>query len=405
MKNLIHVSSRRYSRWAVAGAGLICMPLAAQAADGAGWQAGLLADTGTNLAVHGAVSSSPYAGTWRQAGSSLNAPSSPDHITSVAAKGPSLSPDARFVADSRMAAYLAAPTAQLAYGSLMVDGLHRRLGEIRNVMPTRDVGGEAFVRYTGGSFDYAGGTDQRDARHQADALQIGGGIALWNEDGGNHRVGWALDKGALRVRPKSTNSYADYDVTGLSAWYTHQRESGGYVDAVLNRTKYDGRAWTQGASGPKARASQWAASIETGYPLRASENVVVEPQAQLKFQSLRTSTVLDGDVIRTARTNQTSARIGARIARIDNERFVPYLKVDIERRFGEARRIQSAPANGAASTIADDARSGTTVGLSAGMTIKVNRTVDFYADAKTQKHLGGQGSDGWSAGAGVRINF
>ena len=91
-----------------------------------------------------------------------------------------------------------------------------------------------------------------------------------------------------------------------------------------------------------------------------------------------------------------------RIARIDNERFVPYLQADLERQF--AGRSRAAPA-GVSSVDAAAVRNGSALRLSTGLTIKVHRTVDVYAHAGVQRRLAGGGSTGGSFGAGLRINF
>lgn len=282
--------------------------------------------------------------------------------------------------------------AQLAQGGLLMEGLHRRLGEIRQVMPVRDVGGEVFMRNVHGMFEHVGGFHA--ARSRAAALQLGGNVAYWNDGGAHQRAGWALDRGTLRVRPGRTTGI-DNDIRGLAAWYTRHGEGGAYVDAGIRRASGTGRA--RGVA--KVRTGQWTLSTEAGAPLPLGDNLIVEPQVQLTYQSLRTR-VARG--IGTIRTRQATARLGVRIARIDNERFVPYLQAELERQF--AGRSRAAPA-GASSVDAAAVRNGSALRLSTGLTIKVHRTVDVYAHAGVQRRLAGGGSTGGSFGAGLRINF
>ena len=261
-----------------------------------------------------------------------------------------------------------APAAHLAYGGLMADGLHRRLGEIRYILPTDAWGGEAFVRHAHTRFDDGA----------ARATQLGASAVYWNEDGASHRVGWALDRGSLR-----THSQANIDMKGLSASYTHQRNSGAYVDAVLGRVRpARGNASTGG--------SQWAVALEAGAPFPFGENMAIEPQLQLRHQTLRVGAI---------RARQTTVRQGTRLARIDNERFVPYAQLDLERQLGRTSKALpgSVPLEAAV-------RNGTSIRLSAGFTIKVHRVVDVYADAGVQRRLAGGGSAGGTFQAGIRIN-
>lgn len=267
-----------------------------------------------------------------------------------------------------------APGTRLAYGGLMIDGLQRRLGEIRYLMPTDAWGGEAFVRHAGASFD--GGVAGRHAHVRASAVQLGAGAIYWNEDGASHRVGLALDRGRLRTRPGGAAQTA-VDMKGLSVWYTHQRDGGAYVDAVL------GRARPAGGRASAARGSLWALSVEAGAPLPLGEKLALEPQVQLTHQTLRVGAL---------RARQAGARLGLRLARVDNERFVPYAQVDLEHQLGRIDDRNSA------------VRHGTAVRLSAGLTIKAHRVVDIYADAGLQRRLAG-GSAGGTFQAGLRINF
>lgn len=301
-------------------------------------------------------------------------------------------PDARFAGVRADVAMVAA--ARFAHGSLVMDGLHRRLGEIHNVMPTRDVGGELFLRHAGGRIARTAGSNLPRMRSRAGALQLGGAVAYWNRDGANQRAGWALDRGVLHATPGHAASSRD-DIRGLAAWYTRQSEGGAYVDTVIRRAGGAGRV--PGAA--KVRTAQWTFSTEAGAPLPIGDDASVEPQLQLSYHSLRT-TALRG--VGSLRARQASLRLGARIARIDNERFVPYVQLDLEQPF--AGRSRAAPAGGATGERAAVVRNGRSLRLSTGVTIKVHRSVDVYAHAGVQRRLADGGNTGAAFGAGLRIN-
>lgn len=278
--------------------------------------------------------------------------------------------------------------ARLAHGSLLVGGLQPRLGEIRHVMPTAALGGETFVRYTDGRFQRSAGSGDRGARMRGDAWQVGAGLAYWEDDGASHRAGWSLDRGGLRLRARSGLRAHD-DVTGLSAWYTQQRDDGRYVDAVLRRASHAGQARGDIAADAQPRARQWTYSLEAGAPWPLGANATIEPRVQLKYQSLHAG--------KAPHAWQGTARVGARIARVDNERFVPYAQIDLERQLAGQRRVGAAPSI--------TLRNGTSVRLGAGVTIRLHRTVDFYADAGWQRRMAGGGGTGGSVNAGMRIDF
>ena len=425
---------------------MILMPIASHAADHAGWHAAVQPPTGNDAT---AVLSGPslYADVWRQGTQgpvasiaannvSTSLPTtprpartlgdwqefangtqaSPAMQTSLGQSGTDAHAPMRANAPAgldpltpQLASYLATSTALTAYGSQAVDGLHERLGEIRNVMPTNDVGGDIFVRYSGGQLNYVARDASRNFGQRADTLQLGGAIAFWNEDGASSRLGLAADKGTVRISPKALDApHTTHRATGFSAWYTRQQDTGGYLDAVLSSTRFKGHAEAGSVLSGDLKADQWTASVEVGQPMMASENVAIEPQAQLKHQSLKIASITDTDgrIVQGGRSRQTTARVGVRIAKIDNERFVPYLRLDVSRVLsgGSSKVSARTPAEGVAKTFQTE-RPGTSYGVSAGMTIKVNRTVDFYADAKMQGRISGQGQSGLSANAGVRISF
>lgn len=441
-----HLKRRRY-RWAAAGAGMILMPIASHAANHTGWHAVVQAPIDADRAMASRSGPSPYADVWRQGilGSidsiatgnvSVSLPATQQPVGTLSswhgfAHGAQAAPDTQAPpverdADARsrvraneqdrfdsvtpqLAHSLATSTALMAYSSQSVDGLHERLGEIRNVMPTKDVGGDVFVRYSGGQLNYAARDRSRDFGQRADALQLGGAVAFWNEEGSSSRLGLAVDRGTVRISPEAAGaSHVTYRATGFSAWYTRQQDTGGYLDAVLSGTRFKGGAEADPVLSGDIKANQWIASVEVGQPMMASENVSVEPQAQLKHQSLKIASITDADgsIVQGGRSRQTTARVGVRIAKVDNERFVPYVRVDVSRvlRGGSSKVSVRAPGDGMAKTSQSE-RPGASFGVSAGMTIKVNRTVDFYADAKTQGRIGGHGQSGLSANAGVRISF
>lgn len=315
--------------------------------------------------------------------------------------------------EAQVAGHVAASNALFTYSSQMNDGVHQRLGEIRNVMPTNDIGGEVFVRYNGNQFNVASGNDLSkagyDFKQQSNAVQLGGSVIGWNEEGSNLRAGWAYDQGSVRVSPKKSGAgHTSYDAKGMSLWLTAQRDNGLYLDVVAGSRRFNGRIHDHSSnSSTRVQAIGWAASVEAGLPMPLTDRVTIEPQAQITYQSLRINPIENenGLITRSGRSPQTTARIGVRMAKTDNERFVPYAKVDFSKHFGGQSKVSSFDPNSGSSATFDGVRSGASVELSAGMTIKVTRVVDFYGDLGVQRRLSDRGANGLAANAGVRINF
>ena len=409
----------------MAGAGMLFMPLASQASDllWAGRDRGPSPaeslhrrDAGFMEPRHAVYASTGDAHTFQRSISQRN-------DTAVEASSVSrVLPDERVAYAARrrdvgnetqIAAHVTASTALFDYGGRMNDGLHQRLGEIRNVMPTNDLGGEVFVRYSGSQINVTPGPGSQAGygfKQQANALQLGGSVVTWNQEGSNLRAGWAYDQGEVRVTPKKSDLGSTfYKAKGMSAWLTAQRDNGLYVDVVAGNRRFNGRINDgAGRASPKVRASGWVTSVEAGLPMALTESLSIEPQGQITYQSLRINPIQNASGLITrssGRSQQTTARIGVRISKIDNERFVPYMKVDFSKQFAGHSKISSFDADKGIDATFDSVRTGTSMGLSAGMTIKVNRVVDFYADAGMQRHLGGRGANGFAGNAGLRINF
>jgi outer membrane autotransporter protein len=203
----------------------------------------------------------------------------------------------------QLPAYMLAPMALQNYGNTLNDGLHQRLGEVRDSVYGANVGGEVFARYIGSQLNYSRNLSfQRfgyDFDQQINALQVGGGIVAVDGDQGSLRAGWALDSGTTRVTPSAAdgNSRAKYYANGGSAWATFQHASGFWVDGVLGTTRYHGDVSTdlRGGDVGKLHAQGWTMSIETGVPMALGGDWTVEPQFQVRLQQLNFRDFRDKD--------------------------------------------------------------------------------------------------------------
>jgi outer membrane autotransporter protein len=329
---------------------------------------------------------------------------------------PVLPPDnGRVAVVPQLPSYLSAPAALLTYGDMMNDGLHQRLGDLRNGSSHDPVGGEVFARYLGGQLRYTSNLSfQRygyDFDQQVNALQVGGSLIALDGDNGTLRAGWAADHGTTRVTPKAAdgNSSAKYNANGMSAWMTWQHGGGLWVDGVLGSTRYRGDVGTdlRGGDVGTVRANGWIMSVETGMPFALGNEWTVEPRFQLKHQSLNFRDFTDGDGldVRLGTAKQTSATVGARLMRTANPVFMPYANLDLTH---TSNGDPSADVSSADWGLADrfgSGRVGNAYKVAAGAISQLGEHVQVFGEGKYQHFVGSYGMRGWAGNVGVRVTF
>ncbi|HUA82125.1 MAG TPA: autotransporter outer membrane beta-barrel domain-containing protein [Dyella sp.] len=315
----------------------------------------------------------------------------------------------------QLPSYIVAPTALLHYGDTMVDTLHQRLGEIRDATPTDPHGGELFVRYVGsqqryasnlGFTDYGFGFDQHIS-----AWQLGGSIVSWTGDKSSVRAGFAFDKGTTRVTPNAADgvSASRYDAHGASMWLTWQQANGFYVDAVVGGEHYQGDIDTQARNSAVAnlKAGSWTASVEAGYPFAVGKGWSLEPQVQLKHQSLNINDFTDADGLYTQIHvgGLTATRIGVRAAKTDDARLAPYVRADYLRTVGGRSQVTASSVAWDASGMFNGGRMGDSLRLGAGVTSQVAAHLALYGEADYLHGTDNYGLRGWQANVGMRFDF
>ncbi|HEY9130459.1 MAG TPA: autotransporter outer membrane beta-barrel domain-containing protein [Dyella sp.] len=310
--------------------------------------------------------------------------------------------------------YLVAPTALFAYGDQVTDGLMQRLGDIRSTQAS-SLGGEVFARYTNTQQRYTSDRNFQDFgygfKQQINAMQLGGGLVSLVDDNATWRAGWALDHGTTRVTPKAVDgqSSARYTANGASAWLTWQHNSGWYIDAVVGGRRYSGTVDTaaRGDQVARLRASGWVASVETGYPFALGAGWTLEPQLQVKHQTLNFNRTQDIDGLNVAlgSARQTTTRLGAQLSKTIDPRFAPYVRLDLSHTSGG--RATAAISNDAWNMANDFGvgRLGNSYRVGAGATSQLGRNVQIFGEGTYQHQLGHYGMRGWGANVGVRVNF
>jgi outer membrane autotransporter protein len=315
----------------------------------------------------------------------------------------------------QLPSYLSAPAALLTYGDMMNDGLHQRLGDIRQGASNNPVGGEVFARYLGGQLRYSSNLSfQRygyDFDQQINALQLGGSLIALDGDNGSLRAGWAADKGTTRVTPKAVdgNSSAKYHANGVSAWITWQQGNGFWVDGVIGATRYRGDVGTdlRGSDVGNVRAHGWTTSIEGGLPIAIGSDWTVEPRFQLKHQQLnfRDFTDTDGLEVQLGTAKQTSATLGGRITRTAQPRFMPYASLDLTHTSNGDPMVDVSSEAFNASDRFGSGRVGNAYRVAAGAVSQLGEHVQVYGEGTYQHFVGSYGMRGWAGNVGIRVSF
>ncbi|WP_036113503.1 MULTISPECIES: autotransporter outer membrane beta-barrel domain-containing protein [Luteibacter] len=324
-------------------------------------------------------------------------------------------PRERFAVAPQLPSYLSAPAALLTYGDMMNDGLHQRLGDIRQGASDNPVGGEVFARYLGGQLRYSSNLSfQRygyDFDQQINALQLGGSLIALDGDNGLLRAGWAADKGTTRVTPNAIdgNSSAKYHAHGVSGWITWQHGNGFWVDGVIGATRYRGDVGTdlRGSDVGNLRAHGWTTSIEAGLPIAIGGDWTVEPRFQLKHQQLnfRDFSDTDGLEIRLGTAKQTSATLGGRVTRTAQPRFMPYASLDLTHTSNGDPGVDVSSEAFHTGDRFGSGRVGNAYRVAAGAVSQLGEHVQVYGEGTYQHFVGSYGMRGWAGNVGVRVSF
>lgn len=316
----------------------------------------------------------------------------------------------------QLPSYLSAPVALLGYGELLNSGLHQRLGDIRMGRSSGSLGGEVFARYVGSQLQYSPNRSFQDYGYhfdqQINALQLGGSLIAIDANTGTLRAGWAADHGTTRVTPNAADgkSRAKYTGNGLTAWVTWEHgQSGLWIDGVVASERYRGDVGTdaRGEDVARIRASGTTISVEAGLPMAVSDTWTVEPHVQASYQQIafRDFTDKDGLEYKLGSARQASIVMGAMVARHARQGFLPYARLDL------VHTVNGDPWVGVSSkdwNVTDRFRSGRTGNgyqAAAGLMAQLGKRVHVYAEGNYRHSLGSYGVRGWSANAGLRINF
>lgn len=255
--------------------------------------------------------------------------------------------------------YSALPAMGLIYGRTIIDSLHERSGELRPIeapafteernvwcqepsrnfrctttvrLPESDIAtkrsyaslGWARIIGTHGNHDGGpGGIFRNGPNFDYDIFALQAGLDLYrgmNADGSRDHAGIYGVIGRLQGDVRHFNGIKagtnTIDGYSLGAYWTHFGASGWYLDGVVQGTWFNVEADSKRLIKLERDGFGFAASLEGGYPIQLGGGWVIEPQAQLVYQTLVNGSGHDGAaLVRFSDVDSLAGRIGARVAR------------------------------------------------------------------------------------------
>ncbi len=106
------------------------------------------------------------------------------------------------------------------------------------------------------------------------------------------------------------------DAVSLGGYWTHFWKSGSYLDVIVQRSWYSAKAQSADLPALKGNGAGWALSLEGGRPFAMKGNWVLEPQAQLTYQTFDKISSSDaGGLITFEGDDSLVGRLGLRAAK------------------------------------------------------------------------------------------
>jgi fibronectin-binding autotransporter adhesin len=308
--------------------------------------------------------------------------------------------------------YQAMPTGALRYGASLLNGLHKRLGEIRqfaSVQTGKEEGvrrREFFLREQSSRSDFSGdqGPDfDQDIRF----VQVGGNFIDWgtDENGSTLRLGGALSYGRSNLGTRSSSAKVDLKGLTLAMMTTYQGAKGEYIDLVAQGTQYHANVRTS-ERGNTGNPKGWGLglSVEGGYPYELDGKLTLEPQVQLVYQRVRFDRFTDVDNITVDLENGKSlrGRVGVRVKKmyeIEGQEWSPYAEINLLHEFLKGSTIQASGVGFRSDS------GGTGLQLGAGLNGKLGRDTTLFLTLGYEKGIGKGSADTLSGTVGMRMSF
>ncbi|MDX3935442.1 autotransporter domain-containing protein [Stenotrophomonas sp.] len=251
------------------------------------------------------------------------------------------------------ATYAVVPPLLRETSLLSLGTFHERQGEQR-LLAGQGGFRAAWARMIGQSHEQHWEGDARPS-FDGDIQGIQAGVDLFANAADRHRDQFGVFVGRTRAQG-NVNGFAigwdnvavgrtRLDDKHVGLYWTRVGSAGGYLDAVVMQSRYDGNAWSARGLGIDLRGDGTTASLEVGKPLLQLGQSAwwLEPQAQVIWQR----TALDDSVDRISTVgydndNAWTGRVGLRLAAdytLAGNGWQPYVKVNYWQTFDGEDRI------------------------------------------------------------------
>lgn len=323
--------------------------------------------------------------------------------------------------------YTAIAPSALLYGSTLLDTLDERIGRSEGPGPVGQNGLSAGDdnkkdRNVWGRVIGMRGSRDGDVRgiygygpsydYSFYGLQVGTDLYRKpREDGHRDQAGiyGAIGYAKTDVTHYDQTNAGNNRFTGysLGGYWTHMSAEDTYLDLIGQVTHYDVRASSQrGLPDLKTNGLGWALSGETGKPIRMQQDWIVEPQAQLVYQSLHLDDATDaGATMQFSNMDSLQGRLGVRIAKDTKgkeEATGGGVRLSVWREFKGTPVTSISTASGYLPFRAD--MGGSWWEIKAGLTSKRSKRTYFYGNIGYQQTFD-KAAYAWDAKLGMRVDW
>ena len=317
------------------------------------------------------------------------------------------------------------PELALRYGAAILDTLHERMGEERffNRPATEDSNSFAWGRLIGVTGERDGSPlgvlDSESPNYDYRIYALQSGFDLYQEENADGSLDHA---GIYAAFGRATADVDHFDgsfagqaalngVT-LGGYWTHVGKEGWYLDALAQGTWYDvNNNGSPAGLNLDTNGFGFAASLESGYPFRLNDEWVIEPQAQLVFQTISLDDANDGAAtVRYSDIDSLTGRLGVRLARTveleedrGDRRFVTtWMRASLVNEFLANPTTEFSSQDGFVPFHTD--MKGLSAQLNVGVDVELEHNVSLYGSVGSDINLEGDGQS-LTGKLGLKVAF
>ena len=319
----------------------------------------------------------------------------------------------------------ALPALALLYGRSILDTLHQRVGEQEHLRDKMDLATTAYangawgrvIAQHGNREGHPVGIYGAGPKYDYDfaAIQAGQDVYRWQQaSGARTHAGLYAALGMGHGDLTHFNGMAaGRDVLtaySLGGYTTYFGPAGWYLDGVVQATLYDMRANSARLAAMETDGWGFAASLEGGYPFKLSGGWIIEPQAQVVYQTIGLDDTSDRAAsVKFSDIDSLAARIGVRFANTwkmgaasQPSLVTTWFRPNLWQEFLGDPTTAFSSATGLIPFRAH--LGGEWLELNGGITAQIDRTTSLFANASYQLGLDGR-SDAWDGKIGLRVNW